>query len=164
MAALRKVRDPATGEVLDAALVLWLPAPRTETGEDMAEVQLHGGPAIVRAVLSALSSQPGCRLAEPGEFARRAFEHGKIDLAQAEGLADLIEAETEAQRRQAVRQMGGALSALYEGWRLKLIEASALVEFGDRLFRRDRRRRRRLRAGARYYSPFERGDPRASGG
>ncbi len=128
MAALRKVRDPATGEVLDAALVLWLPAPRTETGEDMAEVQLHGGPAIVRAVLSALSSQPGCRLAEPGEFARRAFEHGKIDLAQAEGLADLIEAETEAQRRQAVRQMGGALSALYEGWRAELIEASALVE------------------------------------
>ena len=109
--------------------MLWFPGPKSETGEDMAELHLHGGPAIVRAVLTALSRQPGCRLAEPGEFARRAFENGKIDLAEAEGLADLVEAETEAQRRQAVRQMSGALSALYEGWRAELISASALVEF-----------------------------------
>jgi tRNA modification GTPase len=127
-AALRKIRDPETGEVLDQALILWLAGPSTETGEDMAEVHLHGGPAIVRAVLAALARQPGCRLAEPGEFARRAFENGRIDLSQAEGLADLIAAETEAQRHQAVRQMGGALSALYEGWRRELLEAMALVE------------------------------------
>ncbi len=128
VAALRRVRSPQTGETLDHALVLWLAGPKTETGEDMAEFHLHGGPAIVKSVLAALSGLPGCRLAEPGEFARRAFENGKIDLAQVEGLADLIEAETEAQRRQAVAQMGGALSALYEGWRRELIEACALVE------------------------------------
>ncbi len=128
VAALRRVRSPESGEVLDQALVLWLASPKTETGEDMAEFHLHGGPAIVKAVLAALSALPGCRLAEPGEFARRAFENGKIDLAQVEGLADLIEAETEAQRRQAVAQMAGALSALYEGWRARLIEACALTE------------------------------------
>jgi len=128
MAVLRKIRDPEPGGVLDEALVLWLAAPKTETGEDMAEFHLHGGPAIVRGVLAALARQPGCRLAAPGEFARRAFENGRIDLAQVEGLADLIEAETEAQRRQAVAQMGGALSKLYEGWRKELLTATALVE------------------------------------
>ena len=128
VAALRRVHSPHTGEIVDHALVLWLAGPRTETGEDMAELHLHGGPAIVKAVLAALSALPGCRLAEPGEFARRAFENGKIDLAQVEGLADLIDAETEAQRRQAVAQMAGALSALYEGWRRELIEACALTE------------------------------------
>jgi len=128
MAALRRIRDPETGEVLDEALVLWLAAPKTETGEDMAELHLHGGSAIVRGVLAVLGRRPGCRLAEPGEFARRAFENGRIDLAQVEGLADLVEAETEAQRRQAVAQMGGALSALYEGWRKELLAATALVE------------------------------------
>lgn len=127
-AALRHIRDPGTAETLDDGLVLWLAAPRTETGEDMAEFHLHGGPAVVKSVLAALGRQPGCRLAEPGEFARRAFENGRIDLAQVEGLADLIEAETDAQRRQAMRQMGGALSQLYEGWRAELIQACALVE------------------------------------
>jgi tRNA modification GTPase len=127
-AALRNIRDPGTGEVLDQAIVLWLPAPTTETGEDMAELHLHGSPAVVRSVLAALAHLTGCRLAEPGEFARRAFENGKMDLAEVDGLADLIQAETEAQRRQALRQMGGALSALYERWRGELIEASALVE------------------------------------
>jgi tRNA modification GTPase len=128
VAALRRIRDPQTGETLDEALVLWFAAPRTETGEDMAELHLHGGAAIVKAVLAALGRQPGCRLAEPGEFARRAFHNGKLDLAQVEGLADLIDAETEAQRRQALNQMRGALSDLYEGWRRALIEASALAE------------------------------------
>jgi tRNA modification GTPase len=127
-AALRRVRDPETGEPIDDALVLWLEAPRTETGENMAELHLHGGPAIVKATLAALSRQPQCRLAEPGEFVRRAFDNGKLDLAQVEGLADLINAETEAQRRQALSQMRGALSALYEGWRRDLLEASALME------------------------------------
>ncbi len=127
-AALRRIRDPSCAEVLDQGLVLWLPGPKSETGEDMVELHLHGGPAIVKSVLAALGRLPGCRLAEPGEFARRAFENGKIDLSQAEGLADLIDAETQAQRRQAVRQMGGALSQLYEGWRAELIRASALIE------------------------------------
>jgi tRNA modification GTPase len=91
----------------------------------------------VRSVLSAIGSLPGCRLAEPGEFTRRAFENGKIDLAQAEARADLVDAETEAQRRQALRQMSGALSSLYDGWRSQMIEASSLVEaaidFSDEL-------------------------------
>jgi tRNA modification GTPase len=128
VAALRRIRDPQSGEVLDEALVLFFAAPRTETGEDMAELHLHGGPSIVKAVLATLGRQTGCRLAEPGEFARRAFQNGKLDLAQVEGLADLIEAETEAQRHQALAQMRGALSELYEGWRRALLEASALTE------------------------------------
>ena len=127
-AALRRIRDPQTGETIDDGLVLWFGAPRTETGEDMAEFHVHGGPAIVKALLAVLGRQPGCRLAEPGEFARRAFTNGKLDLAQVEGIADLVDAETEAQRRQAVGQMRGALSELYEGWRADLIRASALVE------------------------------------
>lgn len=128
VAALRRIRDPQSGEVLDEALVLFFAAPRTETGEDMAELHLHGGPSIIKAVLTALGRQPGCRLAEPGEFARRAFQNGKLDLAQVEGLADLIEAETEAQRHQALAQMRGVLSELYESWRSALLEASALTE------------------------------------
>jgi tRNA modification GTPase len=128
MAALRRIRDPASGDTLDEGLVLWFAAPRSETGEDMAEFHVHGGAAIVKAVLAALARQPGCRLAEPGEFASRAFANGKIDLAEAEGLADLIDAETDAQRRQALSQMGGGLSELYESWRTELIRASALVE------------------------------------
>lgn len=127
-AALRRIRDPESGDPIDEALVLWLAAPRTETGEDMAELHLHGGPAIVKAALAALGRLPGCRLAEPGEFARRGFENGKLDLAQVEGLADLIDAETEAQRHQALAQMSGALSNLYEGWRRDILEASALME------------------------------------
>jgi tRNA modification GTPase len=126
-AALRAVRNLA-GEVIDGALVLWLPAPRSETGEDMAEFQVHGGRAVVAAVLEALSKIDGCRLAEPGEFTRRAFENGKIDLTAAEAIADLVEADTAAQRRQALRQAGGALARLYDGWRDDLIRAQALTE------------------------------------
>jgi tRNA modification GTPase len=124
----RRILHPTTGEILDRGIVLWFPGPNSFTGEDVAELQLHGGRAVVAAVLAALADVPGLRLAEAGEFARRAFDNGKIDLAQAEGLADLIDAETEAQRRQALRQANGALSALYEGWRTALIDASALVE------------------------------------
>ncbi|MEO8421870.1 MAG: tRNA uridine-5-carboxymethylaminomethyl(34) synthesis GTPase MnmE [Hyphomicrobium sp.] len=127
-AALRRIRDPDSGETIDEGLVLWFAAPRTETGEDMVEFHLHGGAAIVKALLVVLGRQPACRLAEPGEFARRAFVNGKLDLAQVEGLADLVDAETEAQRRQALGQMRGALSELYEGWRGDLIRASALAE------------------------------------
>jgi tRNA modification GTPase len=127
-AVLARVRDPAAGEVLDSALSLWFPGPRSETGEDMAELQLHGGRAVVAGVLAALGRLNGLRLAEPGEFTRRAFENGRLDLPEVEGLADLIYAETEAQRRQAYRQLSGILSERAEHWRHRLIEALALVE------------------------------------
>jgi len=127
-AAFRTIRNPVSGEVLDQALVLWFPAPKSETGEDMAELQVHGGRAVVAGVFEAIGSIQGCRLAEPGEFARRAFENGKLDLTGVEGLADLIDAETAAQRRQALRQADGALARLYGGWRDELIEALALLE------------------------------------
>jgi tRNA modification GTPase len=127
-AAFRTIANPQTAEVLDQALVLWFPAPKSETGEDMAELQIHGGRAVIAGVLDAIGSIAGCRPAEPGEFARRAFENGKLDLTGVEGLADLIDAETAAQRRQALRQAEGALARLYDGWRRRLIEAMALLE------------------------------------
>jgi tRNA modification GTPase len=115
-------------EAIDDAVVLWFPGPRSETGEDTAEFQLHGGYAVVAAVLSALGAVEGLRPAGPGEFARRAFENGKLDLTRVEGLADLIGAETEAQRRQAFRQLKGLLGDRAEHWRQRLTEALALVE------------------------------------
>ena len=127
-AALARVRDPANEEVIDEALALWFPGPNSETGEDTAELQLHGGRAIIAGVLAALSRIEGLRPAEAGEFTRRAFENGKLDLTAIEGLADLIGAETEAQRRQAYRQMKGLLGDRAETWRARLIEALALVE------------------------------------
>lgn len=128
MAALMRLRDPASGDVIDEALVLWFPAPHSETGEDTAELQVHGGPAVVAGVLEALGTVTGCRPAEPGEFTRRAFENGRLDLTAVEGLADLIAAETSAQRRQAFRQLKGLIGDRAEGWRRRLIEALALVE------------------------------------
>jgi len=127
-AALARVRDPATNEVIDEALALWFPGPKSETGEDTAELQLHGGRAVLAAVLGALGRIEGLRMAEPGEFTRRAFENGHLDLTAVEGLADLIGAETEAQRRQAYRQLKGLLGDRAEDWRKRLIEALALVE------------------------------------
>jgi tRNA modification GTPase len=127
-AALARVRDPGSGEAIDEALALWFPAPSSETGEDIAELQLHGGRAVIAAVLGALGRIEGLRAAEPGEFTRRAFENGKLDLTAVEGLADLIYAETEAQRRQAYRQLKGLLGERAETWRARLIEALALVE------------------------------------
>jgi tRNA modification GTPase len=127
-AALVRLKDPASGEPIDQGLVLWFPAPRSETGEDVAELQIHGGRATVAALLAALGSIPGLRMAEPGEFARRAFANGKLDLTEVEGLADLVAAETEAQRRQALRQMQGELGRLYEGWRGRLLRALAHQE------------------------------------
>lgn len=120
--------DPRTGVSLDDGLALWFPGPASFTGEDVAELHVHGGPAVIAAVIDAALSLPGVRPAEPGEYTRRAFEHGKLDLAEAEGLADLVDAETEGQRRQALRQRRGALSGVYEGWRGRLIEAAALIE------------------------------------
>lgn len=122
------LRDPRTGEPLDQALTLWLPGPASFSGEDMAELHVHGGRAVVAGVLEALGAIDGLRPAEPGEFARRAFDHGRLDLVEAEGLADLVAAETMAQRRQALRQMGGALGRRYDDWRAAIIEAMALAE------------------------------------
>src|SRR5467141_3739582 len=116
-AALARVRDPHSGEVIDEALALWFPGPRSETGEDTAELQLHGGRAVIAAVLRALGALAGFRLAEPGEFTRRAFENGRLDLTQVEALADLVSAETEAQRRQAFQQLRGVLGNRAEAWR-----------------------------------------------
>jgi tRNA modification GTPase len=130
VAALVNIRDPRSREVIDQALVLWFPGPRSETGEDMAELHLHGGRAVIAAALDALSAIEGFRLAEPGEFARRAFEHGRMDLTQVEGLADLVYADTQAQRRQAGRQLQGLLGSRVEVWRQALIEAMALIEAG----------------------------------
>jgi tRNA modification GTPase len=127
-ASLAIVRDPTTKEPIDQALALWFPGPETETGEDMAELHTHGGRAVVEATLAALTGLDGFRLAEAGEFTRRAFENGQIDLTVVEGLADLIGAETQAQRRQAFQQLVGTLGKRADGWRQRLTEALALVE------------------------------------
>ena len=116
------------GDVLDRALVLWFPGPASFTGEDAAEFHVHGGRAVTVAVLGALAAVPGCRLAAPGEFTRRAYLNGKMDLGAVEGLADLIDAQTEAQRRQALRQLDGALGRWVEALREDLLSALALAE------------------------------------
>ena len=114
-ASLKTLRDPSTGEELDRSLVLWFPAPNSYTGEDAVELHVTGGRAVLAGVTQALASLDGMRPAEPGEFAWRAFENGKLDLSQVEGLANLVEAETQAQRRQALRIAGGALSRFENG-------------------------------------------------
>lgn len=126
-ASLALLRSPA-GVELDRALLLWLPGPKTATGEDMAELHLHGGRATVRAVLDALSDMPGLMPAEAGEFTRRALENGRMDLTEVEGLADLLEAETEHQRRAALLQAEGGLSRLLAGWRTRLLGIGARIE------------------------------------
>jgi tRNA modification GTPase len=126
-ASLRDIGPPHCS-LLDRGLVLWFPAPASFTGEDMAELQLHGSRAVIGELIEAVLSLLGTRLAEPGEFARRAFENGKLDLRQIEGLADLINAETRCQREQALLQAGGFASARYDVWRQSLLRAQALVE------------------------------------
>ncbi len=123
-AAFRRILHPQTRELLDTAVVVFFAGPRSETGEDVVEFQIHGGRATIRATLEALATIPGCRMAEPGEFARRAFLNGQLNLAQVEQLGDLIDAETEAQRKLALT----AAPALYDGWRSELIEVAGLVE------------------------------------
>lgn len=127
-ATLTSLRDPKSGSLLDQALVLWFPGPSSFTGEDVAEFHIHGGRAVIAAMLEVLGGMDGLRLAEPGEFAKRAFENGKLDLTSAEGLADLVNAETECQRAQALRQAGGAQKALLESWREELVSALSLAE------------------------------------
>ena len=129
-ASLARLRHPTTGDLIDEGLALWFPGPNSETGEDIVELQVHGGRAVIAAVLSALGELAGLRHAEAGEFTRRAFENGRMDLTAVEGLADLVAAETEAQRRQAFLQLKGLLGERAESWRERLIEAAALVEAG----------------------------------
>jgi tRNA modification GTPase len=124
---LRDFLRPDDGSVIDRGLLVVFAAPHSATGEDVAEFHVHGGPAVVAALLDVLASVEGLVPAQPGDFTRRSFLNGKLDLAQVEGLADLIDARTEAQRRQALAQMDGRLSALYEGWRNRLIRVMALV-------------------------------------
>ncbi|HZB62519.1 MAG TPA: tRNA uridine-5-carboxymethylaminomethyl(34) synthesis GTPase MnmE [Microvirga sp.] len=127
-AAVRVLREPGTGEPLDQALVLWMPGPGSFTGEDQAELHIHGGLATRAAVLRALSAMEDCRPAEAGEFTRRAFLNGRMDLSQVEGLADVIDAETEAQRRQAMLQLEGRLGQAAERWREDILQVLAFLE------------------------------------
>jgi tRNA modification GTPase len=133
-AAVRAFRS-GTGEIFDRGLVLWFPAPDSYTGEDVAEFHIHGGRAVLAAMIEALAAIPGLRAAGPGEFTRRGVESGKLDLTQAEAIADLVDAETEAQRRQALRQYDGALAKLTDGWRSELAKAlawaEAAIDFSD---------------------------------
>jgi len=135
MAVVRRLRHPTTDAPLDTALVLWLPGPDTVTGEDIVELHLHGGWAVVMAVERALALLPGFQPAEPGAFTRRAFENGRLDLTQVEGLADLLAAETERQRVAALVQAEGGLRREVERWQARLLQlaarAEALIDFAD---------------------------------
>ncbi|WP_407115919.1 tRNA uridine-5-carboxymethylaminomethyl(34) synthesis GTPase MnmE [Bradyrhizobium sp. LMG 9283] len=128
-ASRRLLRDGA-GQPIDDAVVLWFPGPASATGEDIAEFHVHGGRAVLAALFLAISVIPNIRVAEPGEFTQRAFENGKLDLTEAEGLDDLIHADTDRQRRQALRQLRGLLGDRARDWRERIIEASALIEAG----------------------------------
>jgi len=126
--SLRRLLDPRDGSLIDEALVVHFPAPNSSTGEDIVEYQCHGGRATIDALINALLAEPGIRLAEPGEFTRRALANGRIDLTEAEGLADLLTAETELQRRSAMARAGGALRARLDSWRERLLALSARAE------------------------------------
>src|SRR5215210_54740 len=128
--ATRVILRDARRQPIDDAVVLWFPAPASVTGEDVAELHVHGGRAVLAALFAALSGFEDVRAAEPGEFTRRAFENGKLDLTEAEGLDDLIHADTDRQRRQALRQLKGLLGDKARHWRDRIIEASALIEAG----------------------------------
>jgi tRNA modification GTPase len=127
-AVLRRMHEPQNGGAIDEGLVLWFPAPASFTGEDVLELHVHGGRAVIAALLDALSGIADLRPAEPGEFTRRAFLNERLDLTAVEGLADLVEAETRAQARQALRQLDGALGRLYECWRQTLLSALGRLE------------------------------------
>src|SRR5450631_1522707 len=129
MATRALLRD-ASRQPIDDAVVLWFPGPASATGEDVAEFHVHGGRAVLAALFAALAALPDVRAAEPGEFTRRAFENGKLDLTEAEALDDLIHADTDRQRRQALRQLKGLLGDKARDWRARIIEASALIEAG----------------------------------
>src|SRR6185437_11466427 len=142
-----RFRDPDSGDIIDDGVAIYFPAPHSYTGEDVAEFHVHGSRAVIAALLEILGRREGLRLAEPGEFTRRAFENGKLDLTEAEAVADLVDAETAAQRRQALRQLDGALGALYEDWRARLMRALARIEAEIAAHLADGRRGERLRDG-----------------
>ena len=123
-----KIRDPKNNSIIDEALISFFKGPNSFTGEDVAEISIHASSFILKKILEILSSQKNCRLAEAGEFSKRAFLNGKIDLVQAEAIPDLIAAETEAQHRQSLRQLEGGLGEIYKNWRLRLIEITARIE------------------------------------
>ena len=129
-AATRALLRDVGQRPIDDAVVLWFPGPASATGEDVAEFHVHGGRAVLAALFAALAGFENVRAAEPGEFTRRAFENGKLDLTEAEGLDDLIHADTDRQRRQALRQLKGLLGDKARDWRARIIEASALIEAG----------------------------------
>jgi tRNA modification GTPase len=128
--AQRAILRDRDGAAIDDAIALWFPGPASATGEDVAEIHVHGGRAVLATVFAAISRLPDARAAEPGEFTRRAFENGKLDLTEAEGLDDLIHADTDRQRRLALRQLRGLLGERARDWRERIIEASALIEAG----------------------------------
>jgi tRNA modification GTPase len=128
--ATRALLRDANGQAIDDAVVLWFPGPASATGEDVAELHVHGGRAVLASLFASLSGRKNLRAAEPGEFTRRAFENGKLDLTEAEGLDDLIHADTDRQRRQALRQLKGLLGDRARDWRAEIVEASALIEAG----------------------------------
>ncbi|KAG1053925.1 hypothetical protein G6F43_004031 [Rhizopus delemar] len=134
-ANFRRIRHPISGETLDRGLVLWFPGPHSFTGEDSVELQIHGGNAVIRGVLDALKEIDDFRMAEQGEFAKRAFDNDKLDLTELEGLADLLNAETEIQRKLAMQQAEGGLRVPYENWRKEIIECmattEAVIDFGE---------------------------------
>ncbi|OQR81370.1 tRNA modification GTPase TrmE [Thraustotheca clavata] len=135
MAVVRDIHHPTSRELLDSAMAIRFPQPKSFTGEDVVELHLHGSRPVVKGVLQALAEIPSCRPAEAGEFTERAFENHKMDLMQVEGLADLLNAETEAQRKQALHQISGSVGQVYEEWRMTLIRcmahAEAMIDFGD---------------------------------
>ncbi len=125
---IRRITDPASREILDEALVVWFPGPQTVTGEDVAEFHVHGSAAVIAGCLAALSRIPGCRMAEAGEFTKRAYANERLNLVEVEGLSDLLAAETDAQRRLAMRQFLGDASSVFENWRRELLSALAVIE------------------------------------
>jgi tRNA modification GTPase len=129
-AAARVLLRDSMGDPIDDAVVLWFPSPASATGEDVAELHVHGSRPVLATLFAVLSGIKDVRAAEPGEFTRRAFENGKLDLTEAEGLDDLIHADTERQRRQALRQMTGLLGDKARAWRQQIIDAAALIEAG----------------------------------
>ena len=135
LASLRRIHSPVNQDAIDEGIVIWFPGPNSYTGEDVVEFHVHGGPSITEEVLKSISTISSCRIAEPGEFTRRAFQSGKMDLTSAEAVADLIDAKTIEQRRQALKQFDGQLAGLYDEWRKQLIDllayAESAIDFSD---------------------------------
>ena len=128
VATLKKFSKNGDKETIDQGVVIWFPAPNSYTGEDLAEFHVHGSRAVIKAMHSAISKIENCRLAEPGEFTKRAFQNGRINLLKAESIADLISSETEIQRKQAIKVMTGSSSEIYNRWREKLLKTLSYVE------------------------------------